>query len=204
VSLVLEAGGHRLLLERPDNLEDDGYQARGGGDAKPYWAFLWASAHALARAILEGPDLSGRRIIEIGAGLGLSGLAAAMRGAHVVSTDIRPEAVRLVAENAARNGLTVDARVVDFFAPPADLGLYDGVLAADVIYNDGMLAGVMRFMRAHLAPGGLGCLTGPVPHHAGGRAGRGAYQRPRGRGAAAGLTRSAGADVRAPAADHRL
>jgi predicted nicotinamide N-methyase len=161
VSLVLEAGGHRLVLERPSNLEDDGYQARGGGDAKPYWAFLWASAHALARAILEGPDLTGRRIIEIGAGLGLSGLAAAMRGAHVVSTDIRPEAVRLVAENAARNGLALEARVVDFFAPPADLGLYDGVLAADVIYNDGMLAGVMRFMRAHLAPGGLGCLTDP-------------------------------------------
>lgn len=161
MSLVLEAGGHRLVLERPDNLEDDGYQARGGGDAKPYWAFLWASAHALARVILEGPDLTGRRVIEIGAGLGLSGLAAAMRGAQVVSTDIRPEAVRLLAENAARNGLTLDARVVDFFAPPPDLGRYDGVLAADVIYNDGMLAGVMRFMRAHLAPGGLGFLTDP-------------------------------------------
>lgn len=56
MSLVLEAGGHRLVIERPDSLEDDGYEARGGGDAKPYWAFLWASAHALARAILEGPD----------------------------------------------------------------------------------------------------------------------------------------------------
>lgn len=160
-TLSLEIGPRVFQLSLPSDLEDADYVARDGGDAKPYWGFLWASAVSLAGAIMSGPDLTGKRVIELGAGLGLSSMAAAARGAQVIASDIRPEAVRLLAENATANGVRVETRVVDFYAPPPDLGSFDGVLAADVIYNDGMLGGVVRFMRSHLTPSGLGFLADP-------------------------------------------
>ena len=62
---------------------------------------------------------SGERVLEIGAGLGLAAVLAARAGARVVATDIVPEAVEAVGVNAALNGVTVDARAGDCYAPVA-------------------------------------------------------------------------------------
>ena len=61
----------------------------------------------------------GERVLEIGAGLGLAAVLAARAGARVVATDIVPAAVEAIRANAALNGVTVDARVGDVFAPVA-------------------------------------------------------------------------------------
>jgi len=52
----------------------------------PYWAELWPSAMALARVVARRP-LTGRRVIELGCGLGLPALAAAAAGGRVLATD---------------------------------------------------------------------------------------------------------------------
>ena len=52
----------------------------------PYWAELWPSALALARVVARRP-LTGRRVIELGCGLGLPALAAALAGGRVLATD---------------------------------------------------------------------------------------------------------------------
>jgi predicted nicotinamide N-methyase len=161
-------GPRSLLLEMPRRLSDPEYQAVGRGDAKPFWAYLWPSATALGRLVLAGPRLDGLRVIDLGCGLGVAGFAAAAHGAEVVSADIRPEAVDLVGRNAALNGLSVTPRVVDFFAPPADLGTFDGILGADILYEDGMLRGTLRFIRAHLRPDGVALLADPMRNLAGG------------------------------------
>ena len=57
------------------------------------------------------------RVLELGSGAGLAAVLAARAGAHVVATDIRPEAVACTRDNAARNGVRVDAREGDGFAP---------------------------------------------------------------------------------------
>src|SRR4051812_19147052 len=57
----------------------------------PYWAELWASGTALARAASER-DVTGLRIVELGCGLALPAFAAAAGGAHVLATDWSPEA----------------------------------------------------------------------------------------------------------------
>ena len=59
----------------------------------------------------------GARVLEIGAGLGLAAVLAARAGARVVATDIVPAAVASIASNAALNGVTVDARLGDGWAP---------------------------------------------------------------------------------------
>ncbi|MFO0726995.1 MAG: methyltransferase domain-containing protein [Myxococcota bacterium] len=160
-----------LEIDMPIDLADQGYQPKSTADAKPLWGFLWPSATAMGRLIVQGEKLRGKRIIDLGCGLGVVGMAAAAMGATVVSADIRPEAIRLVEKNAARNGLKVQGLVLDFHEPPPDLGLFDGILGADILYDDGMLRGVLRFIRRHLAPDGLGVLADPMRVLPGGVAG---------------------------------
>ena len=60
---------------------------------------------------------SGERVLEIGAGLGLAAVLAARTGAQVVATDIVPGSLAAVRANAALNGVTIDARLGDCYAP---------------------------------------------------------------------------------------
>src|SRR5687768_7816263 len=58
----------------------------------PYWAELWPSGVALAREV-AGRPLAGVRVLELGCGLGMPSLAAALGGAHVLATDWAPDAI---------------------------------------------------------------------------------------------------------------
>ena len=60
---------------------------------------------------------SGERVLEIGAGLGLAAVLAARSGAQVVATDIVSGSIAAVRANAALNGVTIDARLGDCYAP---------------------------------------------------------------------------------------
>jgi release factor glutamine methyltransferase len=116
----------------------------------------------------------GTRVLEIGAGLGLAAVMAARAGAHVVATDIVPAAVASIAANAALNGVTVDARLGDGFAPvaherfdlvctnppqmptPPGRDRDDAEAAADNGGPDGwaLLDRIIADAPAHLEPGG--------------------------------------------------
>ncbi|DBA88783.1 TPA: hypothetical protein ACH3X1_004199 [Trebouxia sp. C0004] len=66
------------------------------GDRDPYWCRPWPSAIALAQLILQQPELvKGKRVCDIGCGLGLAGIAAALSGAkEVVMLDREPIALQ--------------------------------------------------------------------------------------------------------------
>lgn len=74
---------------------------------------LYAAATALATVLARGddlvswaPSLAGKRVLELGCGLGLVGLAAAQCGApSVLMTDYADASVQCAAANAALNGL---------------------------------------------------------------------------------------------------
>jgi predicted nicotinamide N-methyase len=106
------------------------------GEFLPYWAQLWPSGVALARAI-AGRALKGARVVEVGCGLGLPSLAAARGGGRVLATDWSPTAIELLQDNADRNGVTLEAQVVSWTDPAALLARapFDIVLAADVLYE---------------------------------------------------------------------
>jgi len=101
----------------------------------PYWAELWPSSMALARAVARRP-LTGRRVIELGCGLGLPAIVAALAGGRVLATDWSPDAVAMTARNAARNDAEVETAVFRWDDPPEALGPpWPLVLASDVLYE---------------------------------------------------------------------
>lgn len=101
----------------------------------PFWAFAWAGGQALARYILDNPELvAGKRVLDFGAGSGLAGIAAALAGAAQVSAaEIDPIAIIAMDLNARANAVTLIALEGDIVgAAGAD---WDVVLAADVCYE---------------------------------------------------------------------
>ena len=103
----------------------------------PYWAELWPSGVALARAV-SGASLRGRRVVELGCGgLALPSIAAALAGARVLATDWAPEALELAAVNAARNEASFEVAEVTWDAAEelVERGPFDLVLGADVLYE---------------------------------------------------------------------
>ena len=79
--------------------------------------------------------MRGLRAVELGAGLGLPSLAAALRGADVLATDWSEDAVALLAANAARNGVTLRTELARWDEPDRFGADWDLVLAADVLYE---------------------------------------------------------------------
>jgi predicted nicotinamide N-methyase len=101
------------------------------GGYAPYWAFCWGSGQALARHVLDHPELvRGRVAVDFGAGSAVVALAAARAGAaRAVAVDIDPQARRFAALNAERNALVIEVaeRV------PAR---WEVLFASDVLYEE--------------------------------------------------------------------
>jgi predicted nicotinamide N-methyase len=127
----------------------------------PYWALVWIGARAIAARMLEDPPAAGRRVLDIGCGLGLSGLAAAGAGAHVTFADIAAEALEFVRMSAAHHQLDAGAYetlTLDFSCDrPREA--FDVVLAADVVYDPSTYEALADFLDAALLPDGTLWLT---------------------------------------------
>jgi predicted nicotinamide N-methyase len=138
VEHVVGIGGRELSLLRPRDaealLDEEAFER---DEFLPYWAELWPSALALARAV-GVRALRGARTLELGCGLGLPSLAAAAAGGRVLATDWAPDALAITERNAARNHLTVETLCVSWTAPEAllDRAPWDLVLASDVLYEE--------------------------------------------------------------------
>jgi predicted nicotinamide N-methyase len=114
------------LLEEPDPSEDD----------LPFWAELWPSGAALSE-LLAGRDLTGVRTLELGCGLGLVGITAALRGAEVLATDWSEQALAFTTANSAANDAAVRTLRCAWAEPAAIVagGPWPLVVAADVLYE---------------------------------------------------------------------
>jgi len=100
----------------------------------PFWLFVWAGGQALARHVLDHPEIvRGRTVLDVASGSGVAAIAAARAGAsRVTAMDVDPLAVAAAARNAAANQVTVDTRAVDV----ADLDVpAEVILAGDVFYT---------------------------------------------------------------------
>jgi predicted nicotinamide N-methyase len=138
VEEVVPLAGRELAVLRPrdaDALIDD--EAFEREERMPYWAELWPSGVALARALVRR-SLRGQRVVELGCGgLALPSIAAALAGARVLATDWAEDALSLAYDNAQRNGADVEVATAPWASPGAllDGAPWDLVLAADVLYE---------------------------------------------------------------------
>ena len=128
----------------------------------PYWAFAWPGGRALARLLLDRPELaSGRRVLDFAAGCGIAGIAAAKSGAaHVTVSEIDAFAGTAMELNAAANGVALDVRLDDVTAldPPP---VYDLILAGDVFYEKPMADRIWPWLKARKAAGAMVLVADP-------------------------------------------
>ena len=121
-------------------------QARAQGLAEPYWAFAWAGGQALARYLLDHPEVvRARTVLDFGAGGGVQSIAAAFAGARVTANDIDPLACSALEMNAALNGVRL-ATLRDNLLGRADLD-YQVILAADGCYEQEAAEQVLGWLR---------------------------------------------------------
>jgi predicted nicotinamide N-methyase len=129
--------GQRLEILRPPSAEELIDEAAFDEEEfLPYWAELWPSGLALARHV-AAHELQGQRVLELGCGLGLPALTAALRGADVLATDWAEDAIELLRRNAESNGVFLRVARVRWSEPEPLLRAapWDLVLGADLLYE---------------------------------------------------------------------
>lgn len=120
--------------------------------AWPIFGVLWPSGAVLAEEASLLP-ISGRRILEVGCGLGLSSLVLQRRGADITATDRHPLAGEFLTRNAALNGLpAITFALAQWAGPNPTLGCFDLIIGADVLYEAGHAALLASFLAEHAKP----------------------------------------------------
>ena len=100
----------------------------------PFWLFVWAGGQALARFILDHPEVvRGKRVLDVASGSGVAAIAAAKAGAaQVTALDVDPLAVAAAARNAAANQTVIETETADIADARTTA---DVILAGDVFYT---------------------------------------------------------------------
>jgi predicted nicotinamide N-methyase len=164
VEEVVALPGREVRLLRPRDAEallsDDAFDQE---EFLPYWASVWPSARVLAQVVCDRP-LAGVRVVELGCGLGVPSIAAALEGAQVLATDWASDAIELVGINAARNGASLEAARLDWSAPAplAESAPWPLVIAADVLYERRNVELLLRLLPRLLGHRGEMLLADPA------------------------------------------
>jgi release factor glutamine methyltransferase len=126
----------------------------------------------LLTAYVAHLDLNGCRVLDMGTGSGVIGVAAALQGAQVAAVDINPAAARLAASNALDHGARARMQVIcsDLFAALAGIAEFDWIIfnppfypraaqhASEIAFNAGSdYEVIQRFLqqaKMFLAPAG--------------------------------------------------
>ncbi len=151
------------LLKDAAELLDDPEIAREFIEAgrAPYGLELWPAAIMLAEVILTGEDGGGRPALDLGCGLGLTAMAATVRGWRVVAVDHDPAALRFTEHNTQDNGIDLYAlELWDWNRPPADRRFHR-VFGADVLYQRMDHVPILRCLESVVHETGSALLTDP-------------------------------------------
>jgi predicted nicotinamide N-methyase len=118
-------------------LFDDNGGAFSSDVPPPFWLFVWAGGQALARYILDNPEIvRGRTVLDVATGSGVAAIAAARAGARqVTALDVDPRAAAAAARNATANDAAVDTRIADVAQAETAAEV---ILAGDVFYTRGV------------------------------------------------------------------
>jgi predicted nicotinamide N-methyase len=148
------------LAQEPYGIWEQAEHEQGGRVLPPpFWAFAWAGGQALARHLLDHPDLvAGRNVLDVASGSGLVAIAAAKAGAGpVLATEVDPFAAAAIAVNARANDAAVAVSLADVLDGDGDGA--EVVLAGDVCYEKTMAQRILEFL-SRASAGGRDVLVG--------------------------------------------
>jgi predicted nicotinamide N-methyase len=114
----------------------------------PWWAFAWAGGQALARHLLDNPAIVvGQSVLDLGAGSGITAIAAAKVGAaSVLAADTDPFALAAIELNSGANGVALATTAADLLA--ADPGSFGVILVGDMFYERPLAERALTFIEA--------------------------------------------------------
>jgi predicted nicotinamide N-methyase len=133
----------------------------GMGMSPPFWAFAWAGGQAIARYVLDNPEIvRGKAVLDFASGSGLCAIAAMKAGAaRTLANDVDPFCRAAIAVNAEANGVRVESVIADLLdrPPPA----VDVILAGDICYEKTVAERVLAWLEAARAEGATVLLGDP-------------------------------------------
>jgi predicted nicotinamide N-methyase len=130
-------------------------------DDVPFWAVLWPAAIGMSEYIWENIDFTGKRVLELGAGLGLVGITAAAKQASLVQSDFIQEALDFSEENAGLNGISNISYVLADWRDFVIEEKFDWILGSDILYEPKLHSYLKDVFCSNLKPGGTIVLSDP-------------------------------------------
>lgn len=117
-------------------------------DDIPFWAVPWHAAVGLCQFLCDNRQLiHGKRVLELGTGLGLCGIVARWLGGEVTLNDYQPDALEFALWNASQNGIRgIQTLLADWRRFP-DVEPFEVVLAADILYERHLHGPLQKVLR---------------------------------------------------------
>ena len=160
--IELTVGSRQLTLLRVKDLQhwvDREALLRDETEEPPYWAHLWTGSVTLARYLEERVECRNLNILDLGCGLGLTGIVAALKGGQVTFADKEPEALAFATVNAQLNDCPLfEARLVDFTKDTLDQQ-FSLILGAEILYDRPTFPALVAFLVRHLSANGRAVLA---------------------------------------------
>lgn len=159
----------RSLRDRQQFWDPDGRAERAGisSAAWPIFGVLWPAGIALAKEMSHFA-IAGKKILEVGCGVGLCSLVLQQRGADITASDYHPLAEEFLRFNSDLNGLPpIKFHNAPWSGPNPDLGRFDLIVGSDLLYERGQPALLADFLTHHTEPVAQVIVTDPGRSHCG-------------------------------------
>ena len=153
----LKLGDDTVRILKIDNLEEflDGKDPFANVSEFPFWVKLWDAAMVLAYVLHGLPYGDGKRLLELGAGLGAPGLAAAANGFDVTISDYEDVILDFERVSAAASGLkNVNCTMLDWLDPP-EMEPFDILAGAEILFREEFFQPLLNVFDRYLKPGGV-------------------------------------------------
>jgi predicted nicotinamide N-methyase len=163
-TLVDVWSGLKLHVPDPERVKSN-YErmlAQGVSTKFPFWAKIWPSSMALTSFLQAEPDwVRGKRVLEMGAGIGMPSFSVARHALEVIISDHSPEAIELAEKNILQLGLkNARALRLDWNELP-ELLIGETVLMSDVNYSPDQFGSLLNVIRKFLEQGATVILSTP-------------------------------------------
>ncbi|PHR27698.1 MAG: methyltransferase [Desulfotalea sp.] len=153
----LKVAGNTIRLLKVADLEEflDGKAPLENVSEFPFWIRLWDAAMILSYVLGAQTETKGKRLLELGAGLGAPGLAAAAAGFDVTLSDYEDIIMDFQKVSAAASGLTnVSFSHIDWLNPP-EIQPFDVLAGAEILFRDEFFEPLLNVFKNYLKPDGM-------------------------------------------------